>query len=68
MGQGKAYRASFAKLRFNPYSPAMNLDDTLDYAQASTGPSALSIHLVEEAEDLLVLLGVDTYPVVLGKE
>ena len=31
-GQGKAYRASFAKLRFNPYPPTMDFDDSLDYS------------------------------------
>jgi hypothetical protein len=57
--QCKAYRAILTQLGFNPYPPTVDLDDTLDYAQACTCPLALSVHLVEEAEELLMLLRVD---------
>jgi len=46
----------------------MDLYYPLHYGQTYAGPFALSVHLVEEAEDLLLLLEVDSYPIVPDEE
>jgi hypothetical protein len=46
----------------------MNLDDPLDYGQASAGSFALFIYFVEQFEDLIMLAGTYPHPIVPYEE